>query len=541
MPNLTPARAALAAALLTAPLAAQTNTVAGLDTFLSNTASPTYFGRRGAAHPNGEVAMSYSYTMCNSGSVVIPWLSANSGPNPMRTVHPKFAYMVVRDTGARMEQITDARTFVKHAFGAANSDGACGTCQNPGTNTAVGIGCSDTYGASTNANRFWLGPASEIDPWLGTWNPLNSYFDRGDPDVGFPQNQDGVRSLTSGTFADAVKNRVTLRESDLLLPGRFFYCMHLIVEGEDGDLRDDNLSHREMVPSWNGTTWSFANSGVPFTNGSVLAQWAGATLDVGRNGDDDGRFFVAVKATAPPGGLYHYEYAVHDFDNGRGAATLRIPVCSSTTVANVGFRDPNGDPLDDWTWSRVGDELVFQAPVGNALEWNHLYNFWFDCDAIPASGAVVLDQAHPGAGALSVTVPARVPAGPAAVVGMGPGCGAPAPSLAAVGLPVLGDVGFALQVGAAPGGAVLLVLAPVAAAAPLAPGCTQYVDAATLQVYGFFLADGSGAVQVPVPVPNDPLLDGRSVFWQAAEFLASGPVLGTFAVSNGVETVFGCR
>src|SRR5262249_36371820 len=54
-------------------LAAQSNTVPGLDGRLTNNDGPTLLGRRGAAFPNGEVGMSYSYTMCNAGTVPIPW------------------------------------------------------------------------------------------------------------------------------------------------------------------------------------------------------------------------------------------------------------------------------------------------------------------------------------------------------------------------------------------------------------------------------------------------------------------------------------
>ena len=49
----------------------------------------TYWGRRGAAHPGGEVGLSMRNTMCNPGSVSIPWFAQ------MQENHPKFGPPVV--------------------------------------------------------------------------------------------------------------------------------------------------------------------------------------------------------------------------------------------------------------------------------------------------------------------------------------------------------------------------------------------------------------------------------------------------------------
>ncbi|MGE3171549.1 MAG: hypothetical protein AB7O97_02915 [Planctomycetota bacterium] len=534
-------KAIACAAALCPPALSQSNVVPGLDARLTHLEDPSMFGRRGPAFPDGEVGMTYSYYMCNSGSVVIPWLAPSGGTQPMATQHPMTAFLVAREDGDRIVQITDLRTFVKHAHGAANTSGACGTCQHPGTNAAIGVDCTDAYSAATNANRYYLGPQEEVDPWLGTWEPIHSYFDRGDPDVGFPQNQDGVRSLTSGAFADPVQHLVTLRERDLVEPGRFLYAMHLVVAGEAGAAHLDNMGYREMVPTFDGAVWTFGDGPLAYTTGSVLDAWTGASVQSAGNGADDGAFFVAVKVTEPTPGTFHYEYAVHDFDNARGAATLRIPLCASATLSGPGFRDVDDDPLNDWTAQRIGDELVFQAPAGNALQWNQLFNFWFDCDMPPVAGAVELDQALPGPGALSVAVGAEVPAGPAALADLGPGCGAPPPALTGNGLPTLGNAAFALDVAAAPGAAVLLFYSVLSTAQQLAPGCTQYLDAAGLVTHEFLLLDGAGAGSFAVPVPNDPLLDGVDVYWQAAELAAGGPVFSAFAVSNGVGTRLGCR
>lgn len=524
-----------AVAALAAALAAQANTIPGLDGSLTNNISPTYFGRRGAAHPNGEIAMACSYTMCNPGTVPIQW-SAPMNPN-----HPMFAMMVVRETATRFEQITDASTtYVKHAFAAANSASTCGgTCQTTGT--GLRVKCTDTYGASTNANRFYLGPASEIDPWTGIWQAVGSYFDRGDPDVGAPGNTDGVRSLTSssgGFPTDLVKNRITLQEQDLLLPGTLWYCCHIVCPGEDGDLHFDNLGHRQITAAWNGSTWAFTAPGA-FTQGTVLNKWTGASVTNSRNGDDDGHFLVAVKVTPLGGNQWHYEYALQNFDNHRGGATLRIPVCPSLSVTNITFRDTNQNPLDDWTATRIGAELVFDAAASNPLNWNHIYNFGFDCNVAPESGDVVVDQARVGPGALSVTVGTQVPAGLADVLALGPGCGSPAPVLATSGLPIIPSPGFALTVTTQPA-ATAFVHASFGSDNVLFSGCNVYLDP-NFFLIGSTTADGSGAAQLAFPLPPDLSLDGLHLTWQAAVTMSGGPFLGFLELSNGIETILACR
>ncbi len=402
---------------------AQSNTVVGLDGRVTRVDNLTYYGRRGAAHPNGEIGMAMLNTMCNPGSVTIPWYAA------MQSNHPKFGFLLVRLHNDRLEQISDW-SYCKHAFTSTNSSsGSCGSnngCQNPSTGSIMGIGCYDTYGDGNNADRTWLGPPSEIDPWLGTWNPVGSYFDIGDPQTGLGP-MDGVRSLNISGF-DNVKNRVTVQEVDLTTPGAaYFYGIHLIHQGEALANRGDNLASRGTNPTWSGSTWSFPNNSVGQSHGSILQQWPGASLDSGHNGNDDGRFFVAVKITPLGGGQYHYEYAVHNVDNNRGGASLRIPVDPAAVVSNYSFGDIDSDPLNDWTAAKVGSEVVFSATANSPQNWNTIYNFGFDCDVAPSFGVVAIDQARVGPGALSVTVGSQVPSGipsaQVAVLGSSVGCG----------------------------------------------------------------------------------------------------------------------
>ena len=402
-------------------LLAQANVVPGLDGRVSTIDDLYYFDRRGAAHPNGEVGVAMQSALCNAGAVPIPWQMA------MAQNHPKFAFLLARVSGDRIEQINNW-SYVQHAAVAANASGACGTCIDPGTTQLLGIQCSGTHSSSINGDRYWLAPASEVNPWLGTWTAVGSHFDRGDPPaVGAPAT-DGIRSLTNAQVAafDEVKNRVTVREQDLLTTGAsYYYGIQLVHQGEAVANRGDNLASRGTTPQWNGTAWTFPNNTAGMTHGSILSRWPGAEVNAGQNGNDDGRFFVAGKVTPLGAGNYHYEYAVHNADNDRGGATFRVPIDAAATASNFTFGDIDLLPTNEWTGARVGNEVVFTAPANNPLNWGTIYNFGFDANFAPGAGLATLAQARPGPGAPSVTVQTKVPSGATTAQWspVGTGCG----------------------------------------------------------------------------------------------------------------------
>jgi len=390
---------------MTVSVVAQSNSVAGLDGRLTVIDSMTYYGRRGPAHPNGEIGMAMLNTMCNPGSINIPWYQA------MQSNHPKFGFMVVRVSDDRIHQINEW-SFCKHAFLSINVNGLCGSCQNPGTGQLMGLNCSDTYAPSNNASRTWLGPPHEIDPWLGTWDPVGSYFDIGDPaQSNYPAPADGVRSLSQSIF-DTVDNRVTVKEIDLTtFNAKYYYGLQLIHEGEALANRADNLAHRGMDVIWNGLNWNFPTNDEGQVYGTVLSRWDGASIEVGQNGNDDGRFFVAVKTYDLGGGNFHYEYAIHNVDNSRAGSRLRLPINAAATASNFTFRDVDGNASNDWSAAQIGNEIVFTATPDNALEWNTIYNFGFDADFPPGIAMCHLEAARPGPGATEVDVETKVPGG----------------------------------------------------------------------------------------------------------------------------------
>ncbi|MDF1798126.1 MAG: hypothetical protein P1V81_03040 [Planctomycetota bacterium] len=537
----------LAACALVAPLAsAQVNEVPGTDVLLAKMEQIVSYGHVGA-FPTGFNAIAISTTACNKGTVKVPW------QGPMDENHPMIATLLARESNGRLEQIS-AYSHIKHGFYALTSN-YCDTCQEGpfGGGDVLGLGCSDTYKASNNADQFFLGPADEINPWLGLWDANCSYFDKGNGPAPAPQDCDGIRSLTQGqvdTFGP-LKNRVNVADADLDVAGASYYFQgHYIVRGEPSANRGNNLGHREFLPSWTGTQWTMpAVGGIgqgDFTNGTVLNRWTGASVSSVQNGLDDGLLYVATKVTGPVDGVYRYEYAVHNRDNARGVDSFQVPLCSGARVFNVGFKDVDLDGGNQWSSTVGATDITWSGP-GNALKWNSIYNFWFESDAAPVAGVALMDAALAGPGLATLPVTIDTP-GALYNVYLGDGCavGTP-PTLFATGTPpqaTIGNAGFGLRsTGNQPTEIQLLYMSLLNGTVDYGGGCVQYFGGllgSQVILVGSTLSDASGTASFPLPVPADPAFEGLTVNFQAVGANPAGaPLLGLFELSNGLRVRVG--
>ena len=531
----------LAVTAVCSSLIAQSNERgAGYDASLTDIYGATDWGRRGPAYPGGEVGISVANQLCNPGNVPVEWREPGGFVGAViQSDHPKFGFLVARELNGRLVQISDW-SYCKHAFYALASPSTCGgTCQPPAVpGTQLGVSCSDIYSSSNNGSRTYLGPPAEINPWLGTWPSTGNYFDIGHSgQAGYPLPADGLRSLSTSGF-DAVRNRVTMKEADITNGATMFFQVHVIIEGERVENRANNIMSRPFAMTYTGgagqSAWTTSTSGTA-TLGSILTRWAGATITSGSNGgtgtlvDQDGRFLVAVKVSGPTNGRWHYEYVVQNLDNHRGGASFRLPVCSGAQVTNIGFRDIDSDPLNDWTAAYSGGELAWTAPANNPHNWNTLYNFWFDCDVAPTSGTATIDQARVGPGALTVSVPTTTP-GLQPAVSLGGACGTPAFDLHVNGVPSAGNASFAMQLNGAANTIGVLYYSSTTAPTVLGPGCTTHLDLTSFATVGVFVTDGSGFASVPLGIaPGQLPLD---VNMQAITFVPSPPLFGLFGLSN---------
>lgn len=487
--------------------------------------------------PNGVSGLVMATTACNIGTVKVPWEA------PMDEDHAMISFLIARENNGRLEQISDY-SYLKHGFFALTSS-FCNTCtEGPfGGGDVLGLGCSDTYATTNNGDMFWLAPAGEIDPWLGTWSANCSYFDLG---LVPAPSCDGLRSLSQSQVSSLgpVGTRVNVFDADLDVPGaEFYYQSHYAIRGEPKAVRGDNLGSRQFLPTWGGSKWNTASIAGDFKNGPVLRRWTGASLSQVGNGDDDGVIYGGVKVTGPVDGIYHYEYALQNRDNNRGIDSFSLPLCDSARIFNAGFKDVDGNPVTDWVATQGSNDLTWSGP-GNALRWNSIYNFWFDSDAAPVDGFAMLDQADAGAGLGTLALPIKTPEGLFNVY-LGDGCanGTPA-ELFANGQATLGNAAFSLgSTGNQPGAGQLLYMSLVNGTVALGGGCNMYLGG----IFGVDVnqvvsgtADAAGAVTYAMPVPASPGLEGLTANFQSLGFNAGGgPISGSFEVTNGLRVHLG--
>lgn len=523
---------------------AQANQVPGRDVQLFSLQSLTAMGRTGT-FPNGNNGVAMQTTSCNTGTSNIPWNQA------MAETHPMISFIVARrEVGdTRITQISD-RSYIKHGFLATNSSG-CGSCQNPGTGSQLGVGCSDTYGTSNNGDNFWLGPADEFNPWLGEWEATCSHFDKGEPNVAPAQQCDGLRSLTNtqATNLGPVGHRINVLDSafNTAAAGWAYQAQYNVIAEPEIE-RDNNTAWRSFTPTWSAAQnrWNFSTQ-AGTTYNSILSAWPGSVLVDVINGSDDGRVYIAYKITGPVNGLYHYEYAVHNRDNHRGIDAFRLPICPSARIVNVGFHDVDQNAGNDWTFANNGNEIAWTTGA-NPLNWNSFYNFWFDSDAAPQLTTCLLDQDKPGSGLAQLSANVRTPQTVYNVY-LGGGCSnaTNAPVLFATGSPAnatIPNASFGFQSnGNAIVSPVTLFYGGVPGTQNFGGACNVYMGGwlgTGISVWSTVLSDAVGGASFPVAVPNDPGLEGLEFRFQTLGFNGGGgPLFGTFDLSNGLNVRVG--
>ena len=119
-----------------------------------------------------------------------------------------------------------------------------------------------------------------------------------------------------------------------------------------------------------------------------------------------------------------------------------------------------------------------------------------------------------------------------------PGTGNLVPAIGGVGVPVLGNAAFALQVSKArPSSAAVLIVDAARGGVVLPGGCTLYVPGflATVAVP----TDPSGVGTLPFGIPNDRALVGVGLFSQWAVLDSAGAFLKLLSFSDAMQVLIG--
>ncbi len=339
--------------------------------------------------------------LCNAGDTPLETLG---NPNPH---HPFFSFNMYRLANGRLQQI--GQSWVKHMWGASQANACLLGCIAYPDGSHLGPGCSDTYGAASNATQSNMGPRYEINPWNGAFTYQGSYIQRGVP------------------ATNPVERRLAIRDADLdptRNPGAVYYAELEVVAHDDAD-HMNSVGRRPVTVSGSpGGTWSFAFNQGSTVVGPTINAWPGATrTTIPAAPTTDGRCILAVKTTDNGNGTWHYEYALYNHDMDRAVGSLTIPVGAPTVVTNIGFSavpsDNDGYTNAPWTAVRVGPLLRWATepfvlnPFSNPLRWGTMYNFWFDASAAPVASAAALGLYKPGT-PTAQRGPTQAPAAPCA-------------------------------------------------------------------------------------------------------------------------------
>ena len=365
--------------------AAQTEAAVGPDVTVF---SFTDIGNNGSA--NGFTAYSLGTRSCNRGDVPLNWCDQSSGcaAGAGTEDHPVIAQNLYRLKNGRFQQI--GMSWLKHGFLSTNSftagcTGATGqSCQSPpaGSNQ-LGIGCTDPYGSSLNGSRP-LGRRSQVDGTTGVFP--------------FPP------SSPSGPYA-VYDQRIKVASTDVdpaSNAGALYWVEGQYVASDDASAGNSlNNASYQRVTVGSSASFPLSMTGTFFEKQPAIFAWLAqdptvALVNVDVPGSIVQRFHVARKVTSLGGGLWHYEFAIHNHNSDRSARSFSVQFPVTANFTNIGFLDiehHSGEPyaVDDWVASSAGGLVSWSTDTfdtnsnANALRFATMFNFWFDADQPPTS------------------------------------------------------------------------------------------------------------------------------------------------------------
>ncbi|HMB69440.1 MAG TPA: FlgD immunoglobulin-like domain containing protein, partial [bacterium] len=364
-------------------------------------------GREGA-WPNGEVGLAAATTSCNPGDVPVPWTFGSF--NQLIPDHPFIGLALFRESADGILEMIGTN-WIKHGFFTVDGNDCIlapsDTCY-PGGGNTLGLGCADTYGINNNGSRVYLGPREEVHPLEAVWEPYGSFFDATPVDT--------LRNYW-GSETSETAHRLVVQDADLA-DSNLVYKYEGVYYVKDDDDLSNNIGWEGVRIAWDPSMIRYIftddTPGNEMDNdGPVIATWGDQQAEH-PVAADDGTVWLASQVTDLGGGQWHYEYAVYNRTSARGLRSFAVPT-GFANVTNVGFHDPDADPLNDWTSSVAAGGITWETdewavdPAANSLDYQEMFNFRFDADAPPVASQAMAGIFRPGTGS-SLLMPTQSPA-----------------------------------------------------------------------------------------------------------------------------------
>jgi subtilisin-like proprotein convertase family protein len=392
------------------------DSVPGPDVIVGDLPSMQQFGSSGT-----QVGLAVGTTSCNNGDQNLNWFALPAVDHP---VIPQNLYRMSggATNDARFEQV--GQSWLKHAFTALTQN-ACGFGCNGVGGTHLGVGCSDPYSASLNADQGGtstgdgLGSRAWVNPFSGAYPSTAANHSH--------HSHNGVthRILVEGSDLNTTLNpgATYFAEAQYVTPHEFAWC-----QSHPGQCNMYNNASYRRFNVTGTTSFTFQTVGATVRTTPAINAWTGATINtIEPVPGTDGRAFIAYKVTNPSAGVWHYEYAINNQNLDRGIQSFSVPLGSGITVSNLGFHAPlnhlgiaddgtqgsTGFSNAAWTSNQTANDLSWSSETfaqnqnANALRWGTLYNFRFDSNRPPQAANATIGFFKTGS---PITVGIQAPA-----------------------------------------------------------------------------------------------------------------------------------
>jgi hypothetical protein len=367
-------------------------------------------------------------TSCNLGNANVQW-NANANTHPVIPVNMYKMHTV--NGSQRFEQV--GQSWAKHAFDALTENACALGCSGQG-GSVLGVGCSDPYTAGRNGNqanvsggnggvapRYFVNPFTAVYTWpVPTEPPLQS----GSVSRRCRVLKTDVEATNSSSVSQFFAEALYITHDDAVYGNnhnnatyRRMFCTNastgaFSLEGT-GAYNNGVHRYQPAIYGWQ----AYGNNNTFDSSVTISEVSCGQTYTPpSTNPAGDGWLYIASKTTNLGNGMYHYEYAVENYNSDRMGGSFTIPFPVGATITNVDWKggdNHDGIASEDatrnaaWVSTISSNSVSWAAPVaydpanptlGNGVRWGTMYNFRFDSNAAPAAGQATLGYYKPLAG-----------------------------------------------------------------------------------------------------------------------------------------------